>query len=210
MVIDTSAVLALLVPTDVRHREAGRAFAKLAEAQSRLLTTSYTLVECYALIDRRIGRDAVRRFRSEFAPLLDVIWVGADEHERSLDIVDECGLTYLHVFPFSARKGTPAARMPQVARPIIKERAACFRAKGEKVRDAFLAGQTGATHAVLIERTGTASSMGRTPHFAEIKVSGAASSEPGDIITARVTGFADGQLVGESMTGEAVLGEVGA
>ena len=130
--------------------------------------------------------------------------------QRSLDIVDECGLTFLHVFPFSARKGTPAARMPQIPHPIIKERAASFRTKGEKVRDAFLAGQTGATHAVLIERTGTASSMGRTPHFAEIKVSGAASSEPGDIITARVTGFADGQLVGESMTGEAVLGEVGA
>lgn len=45
-------------------------------------------MECYALIDRHIGRDAVRRFRSEFAPLLEVIWVSADEHERALDIVE--------------------------------------------------------------------------------------------------------------------------
>jgi predicted nucleic acid-binding protein len=91
VLVDTSAVLALLVPTDAQHARARRAFAKLADAQSRLLTTSYTLVECYALIDRRIGREAVRRFRSEFAPLLEVIWVGADEHERALDIVEAGG-----------------------------------------------------------------------------------------------------------------------
>ena len=91
VLVDTSAVLALLVPTDAQHAKARRAFAKLAEAQSRLLTTSYTLVECYALIDRRIGRAAVRRFRNEFAPLLDVIWVGADEHDRALDVVEAGG-----------------------------------------------------------------------------------------------------------------------
>jgi len=91
VLVDTSAVLALLVPTDAQHAKARRAFAKLAETESRLLTTSYTLVECYALIDRRIGRDALRRFRSEFAPLLEVIWVGADEHERALDIVEAAG-----------------------------------------------------------------------------------------------------------------------
>ena len=117
--------------------------------------------------------------------------------QRSLDIVDECGLTFLHVFPFSPRKGTPAARMPQVSRSIIKERAASFRAKGEIVRDAFLAEQAGSLHAVLIERERMGSSMGRTPHFAEINVAGAAAASAGDIITARVTGFADGQLVGE-------------
>ena len=133
--------------------------------------------------------------------------------QRSLDIVDECGLTFLHVFPFSPRKGTPAARMPQVARAIVKERAAMFRAKGEKVRDVFLAGQAGTTHAVLIERDGALrslgrSSMGRTPHFAEINVTGASSAAAGDIITARVTGFANGQLVGEFMAGDVVAREV--
>ncbi len=122
--------------------------------------------------------------------------------QRSLDIVDECGLTFLHVFPFSPRKGTPAARMPQVARTTIKERAATFRAKGEHVRDAFLASQTGATHAVLIERGSPATSMGRTPHFAEINVTGADAAGAGDIVTARVTGFANGQLTGEVLAGE--------
>ena len=91
VLVDTSALLALLVPTDAQHANARRAFAKLADAQSRLVTTSYILVECYALIDRRVGRDAVRRFRSDFAPLLEVIWVGADEHERALDIVETGG-----------------------------------------------------------------------------------------------------------------------
>ena len=124
--------------------------------------------------------------------------------QRSLDIVDECGLTFLHVFPFSPRKGTPAARMPQVARAIIKERAARIRAKGEHVRDAFLASQTGSKHAVLMERGG----MGRTPHFAEINVTGAEAAGAGDIITARVTGFANGQLVGDLVASGAVLGEV--
>ena len=51
---------------------------------------------------------------------------------NSMSIVDDCGLTYLHVFPFSAGKGTPAARMPQVARPLVKERAARLRAKGSQ------------------------------------------------------------------------------
>jgi predicted nucleic acid-binding protein len=91
VLVDTSGVLALLVPTDAQHAKARRAFAKLAAAESRLLTTSYTLVECYALIDRRIGRDAVRRFRTDFSPLLEVIWIGADEHERALDIVEAGG-----------------------------------------------------------------------------------------------------------------------
>ena len=55
-----------------------------------------------------------------------------DMFARSLDIVDDCGLTFLHVFPFSPRKGTPAARMPQVAPSEIKARAARLRDKGEQ------------------------------------------------------------------------------
>jgi predicted nucleic acid-binding protein len=91
VLVDTSAILALLVPTDAQHAKARRAFARLADSETRLLVTSYTLVECYALIDRRLGREAVRRFRSEFAPLLETVWVGSDEHERALDIVDAGG-----------------------------------------------------------------------------------------------------------------------
>ena len=66
---------------------------------------------------------------------------------RSLDIVDECGLTHLHVFPFSPRPGTPAARMPQVAREIVKERARRLREKGEAALRRHLDGEVGIVRA---------------------------------------------------------------
>lgn len=88
VLVDTSAILALLVPTDAHHQRAQRAFKKLAAAEARLMTTSYTLVECYALIGRRLGLDALTRFRADFAPLLEVVWIGSDEHERGLDLLE--------------------------------------------------------------------------------------------------------------------------
>ncbi len=116
-----------------------------------------------------------------------------DMFARSLDIVDECGLTFLHVFPFSPRKGTPAARMPQVHRPDIKARAARLREKGEQALGAYLGRQSGQQHAVLIERDG----IGRTPHFAEVSVAGAAMCMPGEIVQARITGRDKTMLIGE-------------
>ena len=71
--------------------------------------------------------------------------------ENSLKIVDECGLTYLHVFPFSPRPGTPAARMPQLDKTLIKERAQRLRQKGEQQLDRFLEREIGATRQVLVE-----------------------------------------------------------
>ncbi len=116
-----------------------------------------------------------------------------DMFARSLDIVDECGLTFLHVFPFSPRKGTPAARMPQVQRPDIKARAARLRDKGEQALVSYLGRQSGQQHAVLIERDG----IGRTPHFAEVSVAGAAMCMPGEIVQARITGRDKTMLIGE-------------
>lgn len=87
VLVDTSAILALLVPTDVHHKRARRAFKQLATLEARLVTTSYTLVECYALIGRRLGLEALKTFRAEFAPVLDVVWIGSDEHERALDLL---------------------------------------------------------------------------------------------------------------------------
>lgn len=83
--VDTSAVLALLVRTDRAHTDAVAAFAKLRERGAELVTTSYVLVETYALIDRRLGRNALISFRERFAPLLQVIWVDAGLHDRGLD-----------------------------------------------------------------------------------------------------------------------------
>ncbi len=82
--------------------------------------------------------------------------------ENSLKLVDDCGLTYLHVFPFSPRPGTPAARMPQLERDLVKRRAALLRAKGEECLTAFLTSQIGKRHKVLVETPET----GRTPQFA--------------------------------------------
>lgn len=83
--VDTSAILALLVADDSHHKAAAQAFESLKRARTRLFTTSYVLVETYALLGRRHGRDAVRRFRDEFAPLLDVIWVDEELHEAALN-----------------------------------------------------------------------------------------------------------------------------
>ncbi len=108
--------------------------------------------------------------------------------ENSLKIVDECGLTFLHVFPYSARPGTPAARMPVVEHHVIKRRAAILREKGEVRFKAFLATQIGATHDVLVETP----QLGRTPQFALARFS--QQMMPGAIVRAVVTSAHDDAL----------------
>jgi threonylcarbamoyladenosine tRNA methylthiotransferase MtaB len=108
--------------------------------------------------------------------------------ENSLSIIDACGLTYLHVFPFSPRPGTPAARMPQLAKAVIKERAGLLRLKGRERLRAFLSSEIGATRQVLVE---TARS-GRTEHFAAVKFPQEMS--PGAIVQARITSCDESRL----------------
>ena len=111
--------------------------------------------------------------------------------ENSERLIDECGLTYLHVFPFSPRPGTPAARMPPVERETVKERAARLRAKGQAALGRFLEDQAGQTHDVLLEKD----AMGRTRQFAEILLAG--QIEPGEtIVQALVTGRDGSRLLG--------------
>ncbi len=151
---------------------------------------------------RRHVRDDAIRFCAEARRLRPDIVFGADliagfptETEdmfrATLDLVAECGLTYLHVFPFSPRKGTPAARMPQVARPVVKERARRLRESGAATLAHFLERQRGAETEVLVERRG----IGRTPHFAEIEVEPAL--EVGVLAHARIAGHDGTRLVGE-------------
>jgi threonylcarbamoyladenosine tRNA methylthiotransferase MtaB len=112
--------------------------------------------------------------------------------ENTERLVEECGLTYLHVFPFSPRPGTPAARMPPVERATVKDRAARLRAHGAAALNRFLEAQVGQTRDVLLEKNG----MGRTRQFAEIRLAG--WTAPGaSLVHARVTGHADGRLQGE-------------
>ncbi|WP_068304174.1 tRNA (N(6)-L-threonylcarbamoyladenosine(37)-C(2))-methylthiotransferase MtaB [Pararhodobacter sp. CCB-MM2] len=107
---------------------------------------------------------------------------------NTLNMVKECGLTWLHVFPYSPRKGTPAARMPQVAKPLIKERAARLRSLGEELAVAHLAQQVGRQHLVLMENP----RMGRTEQFTEVKF--AQDHEVGSIIPALIQGHDGSQL----------------
>jgi predicted nucleic acid-binding protein len=96
VVVDTSALLALLVPSDRAHPAAKRAFARLRARDAVLLTTSYVLLETYSLLGRRFGKAAVATFREGLAPLLDVVWVDDSLHEAGLDIVtgeSESGLS---------------------------------------------------------------------------------------------------------------------
>ena len=76
-----------MVPTDAAHVLARKAFAHLKDRQASLVTTSYALVETYALLGRRVGLDAVGAFRADFEPLLDVVWIDGELHEDGLDLL---------------------------------------------------------------------------------------------------------------------------
>lgn len=116
--------------------------------------------------------DQVRRLRPDVAFGADIIAGFPTETDemfsRSLDLVEECGLTFLHVFPYSPRPGTPAARMPQVAGGVTKERAKRLRAAGEAALRQRLQAEVGATREVLIESDG----QGRTEHYLPVAIAG--------------------------------------
>lgn len=85
--VDTSAVYSLLVATDENHNRAVDAFRALEARTAPLATSSYVLVEIYALLGRRVGLDAVTAFRDDIEPLLEVTWIERDLHERGLDLL---------------------------------------------------------------------------------------------------------------------------
>lgn len=141
---------------------------------------------------RHLREDAIafcaeaRRLRPEMTFGADIIAGFPTEteamFENSLRLVEECDLTWLHVFPYSPRPGTPAARMPQVHGAAIKSRAARLRAAGEAQVRQHLGEQLGQTHNILME----SARMGRTEQFAEVRF---ASDQPeGEIVQARITG----------------------
>lgn len=109
--------------------------------------------------------------------------------QRSLDLVEECGLTHLHVFPFSARPGTPAARMPQHAREIVKERARRLRGRGAMALRRHLDAEIGAQRRVLME----SQERGRTEQFTPVKF--AAPVVPGTILELKIAAHDGRQLL---------------
>ena len=137
--------------------------------------------------------DAVRRLRPDVAFGADLIAgfpTETDEmFENTKALIDDAGLSYLHIFPFSPRKGTPAARMPQVARPLVKERAARLRAKGEEALSARMSALVGSEQVLLVEKQG----LGRTACFAQARFTG--DTQPGQMIRVRVTDATQTQLI---------------
>ena len=135
----------------------------------------------------------VRRLRPDMAFGADIIAGFPTETDamfsQSLDLVDACGLTHLHVFPYSVRPGTPAARMPQVSGAIIKERAQRLRQKGEAAYRAHLDREIGATRHALVEANG----IGRTEHFLPVRMPDGARR--GDIVTVRINAHDGRRLV---------------
>jgi len=134
----------------------------------------------------------VRRLRPDIALGADIIAGFPTESEemfaRSQDLVEECDLTFLHVFPYSSRPGTPAARMPQVSGEQVKQRARRLRTTGEAALQRRLTSEIGATRRVLIEST----RQGRTEHFIPVAISGEA---PGEVLTLKMAGHDGARLM---------------
>lgn len=144
----------------------------------------------------------VRRLRPDMALGADLIAgfpTETEQHFRdTLSIVEECGLSFLHVFPYSPRRDTPAARMPQVAAQVVNERAAILREKGRAVLDSWLKGHKGRIIEVALEKGGDGDLPARTPQFAQAKVSGVSvGTRAGESIAVHVTGQSGGRLLAE-------------
>jgi threonylcarbamoyladenosine tRNA methylthiotransferase MtaB len=153
---------------------------------------------------RRHGRADVLRLCAELRALRPDIAFGADliagfptetdaMFDQTLGLIDDAGLTHLHVFPFSARRGTPAARMPQLPKSTRQERAARLRTAGERAMTRFLEGQIGRTAQILVERDG----RGRSETFAPFRIeTDGVAPLPGEIVTARAVRVEHGVAIG--------------
>ncbi len=135
------------------------------------------------------GADLIAGFPTETAEMF----------ANSLRIVNECDLTYLHVFPYSSRPGTPAARMPQLKSDVIKERARELRVAGEAAQSRTFKGFEGQTVNVLVEEVvknaQTTIVKGKTDHFAPIQIQGNASVA--SLISAKIAMSTDKYLIGK-------------
>ncbi|MEF2548710.1 tRNA (N(6)-L-threonylcarbamoyladenosine(37)-C(2))-methylthiotransferase MtaB [Aurantimonas sp. E1-2-R+4] len=152
---------------------------------------------------RRHNRDDAIRFCEDMRAARPDIVYGADiiagfptetdaMFENSLKLVEECGLTHLHVFPFSPREGTPAARMPQLPRPIVKERAARLREAGEAAHTAHLTRLVGTVQSVLVERD----RIGRCEDFTVCHVD---AGLPGEIVDTIIVEERGGQIFARAL-----------
>jgi threonylcarbamoyladenosine tRNA methylthiotransferase MtaB len=130
--------------------------------------------------DIALGADIIAGFPTETEAMFD----------NSLRLVDEIGLTHLHVFPYSSRPDTPAARMPQLPGPVIRERASRLRAKGEQAMAAFRAARIGTVASVLVEQD----NQGHCQHYLPVRLD--RDAQAGSIQPVRILGVGDDHLIG--------------
>ncbi|NYT39547.1 tRNA (N(6)-L-threonylcarbamoyladenosine(37)-C(2))-methylthiotransferase MtaB [Sphingomonas sp. R-74633] len=129
--------------------------------------------------DIAIGADLIAGFPTETEAMF--------ENTRAL--IAECDIVHAHIFPYSPRAGTPAARMPQVAPELVKARAARLRAEAGRVRDNWLQSLVGSTQQVLVERPGE---RGHAGNFAEVRL---APHQVGEIVSVKIVDVQDGKLI---------------
>lgn len=126
-----------------------------------------------------IGADLIAGFPTESEAMF----------ENTLALIAECGIVHAHIFPYSPRAGTPAAKMPQVEPEMVKARAARLRAAAAGTRDAWLRSLVGSTQQVLVERPGD---RGHAGNFAEVRL---APSQVGEIVSLKIVDVRDGKLI---------------
>ena len=130
------------------------------------------------------GADIIAGFPTETTPMFN----------NTVELIKDAGLTWLHVFPYSAREGTPASRMPQIEKNLIRERAAALRGLGTKMENAFLDTQIGRNQRILME----SDQIGRSEHFAKVRVTGA-TVKSGQLLSICPNGREGQILVAEHM-----------
>ncbi len=147
----------------------------------------------------------LRRLRPDIAIGADLIAGFPTETEAhfadTLSVIDDCGLSLVHAFPFSSREGTPAARMPGVAAPARMDRTTRLVEKSRSVLGTWLAAHIGSEATAILEGSGARDGRARTPHFAAMTVVGIAGGHrAGDSVRARVTGHTGQKLTAEATT----------
>ena len=198
--IETDEALFDAITTDMRmmphlHLSLQSGDNMILKRMKRRHTREDAIEFCNAVAEKRpdvvFGADIITGFPTETEGMF----------ENSMKMVEDCNLTYLHVFPYSERKGTPAARMPQIDRSIRKARGAKLRALGEERLEAFLSSQVGNDVEILVEKAMKDENaiLGHTEHFAPAKILGKYldNLKSGYIAKARVTGYQDGILLTE-------------
>jgi threonylcarbamoyladenosine tRNA methylthiotransferase MtaB len=156
---------------------------------------------------RRHTRDQAIQFCAALRALRPEMTFGADlivgfptetggQFQNTLALVDDCGLTFLHVFPYSVRRDTPAGRMPQVPDPVRKDRVAQLRARGDAALAAHLLARRGSEAVILVERATASGATGHAEDFSSVLLDGDVGV--GDIVRATVTGVEGARLLAQA------------